>query len=174
MVLICILAVCAVSTLAMAGETKGLGFWKNHFHDSEYLCDDPAVCANIVDYADDAANLIITNVDNRVFGSKGNLTFVLGLKGKKNMLEHAKRHFAAMLLNVVDGLTFDTWLTQGELEIYQQTYPDALPGIKIGDALEEIESTIKAENDYYDPPVNSVRLEAAKDLAEEINGRGSY
>lgn len=147
LVFLCILSICGAATLASAGETRGIGYWKNHDTERETL---------ITGAVEQSAVYGI--------GAESSMRYYLSLKGKKTMEEHAKRQLAALLLNVAGGLKSSTWLSQGELDIIQIIDPALGEGTEIGDALTVIENEINGLGD----------MESAKDLAEEINGRGVY
>jgi hypothetical protein len=161
LIFLCILAICGMAASAFAeGETRGVGYWRNHMGD--YFSTDPNI-----DYGHRAA------AKSYVLNPRTTLLEFLGKKGKKTIVEHAKRQLAAMLLNMVDGLHEGILLNQGELELIKQLNDDyTAEDTCVGDALVEIQDAIVAY-DANDPILVAI-TEIAKDLADEINNRGAY
>ncbi len=159
LVFLCILAICGMAASAFAGETRGVGYWKNHYGEYDLA----------YNYGDLAAS------KSYILNQKSALLLALSYKGKKTIEEHAKRQLAAMLLNIVDGLQDTILLNQGELELIQQLNPAAeyaLGTATVGNALTDIQIAIAA----YDETdlISEAIAEIAKDLADEINNRGAY
>ncbi|MEN8264373.1 MAG: hypothetical protein ABFR82_13020, partial [Nitrospirota bacterium] len=100
LIFVCVLAVFGIAAQAWSEEARSVGYWKNHDIERELSIDA-------------AAGL------STVFETDSSLRYFLSLKGKKTMLEKAKRQFAAMQLNVAASVESTTWLSQGELEIIQ-------------------------------------------------------
>lgn len=159
LVFICAMGICGIAAFADAQETKGIGYWKNHDIERET-------------YITSAVAL------SSVYDTESSMRYHLELKGKKDMYEHAIRHLAALLLNIAEGFQTATWLSQGELDIAQIADPTFVQGSSVGDALIWIENKIHC----YQLPTPADcgaattfdDLESAKDLAEEINNRGTY
>ncbi len=142
----------AIST-ADACEVRGVGYWKTHDNEREYL-PDPV-----------NSNIKIAATLSTVFVNDTGLRFFLQLKGKKTPMQKVKRQYGATLLNMASGLLPPrTVLKAGELELIQsfdQTY--ALGDTTLDDALSEIENAIST----------LTNLEEARELAEAINN-GDY
>lgn len=128
--------------LSDAAGARSVGYWKNHDYERNA-------------FIGGAVSL------SSVFDTTSLLDYYLSKKGKKNMEERTKQQLAALLLNVASGLSEDTLLTSGELEILQMIDSTYDTSATVGDALYEIENAIVGG--YY--------LEVAKNLADEINNR---
>jgi hypothetical protein len=144
-----ILAVTFALTFAIATadacEVRGVGYWKNHDTERE------AIIVPAASMSD-------------VFPNEQDLRLYLGLKGKKTSMEKTKRQFAALLLNVANGLNLTYALYQGEWELIQTFNSGYLLGTStIDDAIAEIENAI----------ISSSNLEEARELTEAINN-GDY
>ena len=151
LVFLCILAICGAATLAVAGEgeTRGVGYWKNHDNEREAIIVDAAALSS-------------------VFSNEQVMREYIMLKGKKNTKQHALRQLASLLLNIRAGLDAAFLLTPGEREIIQVISSPTT----IAEAIAAIETAIG--NDDILDPVCDGDCETVKDLAEEINSRGVF
>lgn len=156
---------------AEAGETKGVGYWKNN---------------------DGAREAIISlaTADSNVFASDASLRLYLSLKGKKTMIEKAKRQLAALLLNKAAGLNGSNPLLQNEVKIINSMNGNTVDDVPfynldeaaVADAVYEIEHAINCWPDPLNPlpaecnnvPSTNEDLEACIDLADDLNNRGVY
>ena len=153
---VCILALSFVFAFAIstadACEVRGVGYWKTHDNEREYL-PDPV-----------NSNIKIAATLSSVFVNDSDLRFFLQLKGKKSPMQKVKRQYGATLLNMAAGLLPTSVLKAGELELIQsfdQNY--ALGATTLDDAISEIENAINS----------LTNLEEARELAEAINN-GDY
>jgi hypothetical protein len=161
------------SPLAEAGETKGVGYWKNNDGAREAYIAAAAATSN-------------------VFAAPTSLRLYLSLKGKKTMMQKAMRQLGALMLNMEASLQSsnladlaDTLLSQGEVAMINSINGNTgfeLGTAAVGDAVAEIEHAITCSPDWQNPlpdECNNVAstiddLEDAIDLADDINNRGVY
>lgn len=162
LVLLCIFSICGMATYAAGGETRGVGYWKNHDTERESYIDAAVALSSEITLP-------------------SSLRYYLDIKGKKTLKQHAQRQLSAMLLNIASGLDSQIWLSQGELEIIQVINASYTAGTAVGDALMEIEDAVHCAAEPENPlwvlpadctaPTSLEVLENAKDLADEINNR---
>jgi hypothetical protein len=144
-----IVIICVLMLSSGIAFAEGVGYWKNH--DEERNAFVSAAVSGSIDILD-------------VFLTEHDLTYCLTKKGKKTMLEKAEQQLAALLLTIASSLEQSALLTVGELEIYNHIVDPDVSQATVGDAVFVIEDVI---SNFID----TINIENAKDLADEINSR---
>jgi hypothetical protein len=126
-----------------APGTRSMGFWKTHETERVYYL---------------SAAKAVDDLHGPVFSDTMALETAVTLKGKKTMQQKAEQQLGALLLNIAQGLSESTPLTDAQ----KQNVLD--PSVTtVGDAVNDISGVILNSSS------SDADLERVKDLAESIN-----